>query len=136
MEERELLTLIKIGEGYSLELKEKIPDNLGKHFSAFANASGGKIILGVRDDGSVSGCNLSNSDLSRIHDTARNLDPMLNISIEKVGYMTVINVPEGKNKPYSSGGHFYMRTGPNSQQMTREEIRNFFKKDAGCFRRR
>ena len=126
MNKGELLALIKTGEGHSLELKEKIPDNLGKHFCAFANASGGKIILGVRDDGSVSGCKLSNSDLSRIHDTARNLDPLLNVFIEKVGNVAVINVPEGKNKPYSSGGHFYYRTGPNSQQMTREEIRNCF----------
>ncbi|MBI4154312.1 putative DNA binding domain-containing protein [Candidatus Woesearchaeota archaeon] len=126
MNKKELLALIKTGEGYTLEFKESVPSDLGKHICAFANASGGKMILGLKDDGSVIGYHLGNVDSSRIQDTARNMDPQFQVSVEKVENLAVVHVPEGENKPYSSAGHFYLRTGPNSQQMTREEIRNFF----------
>src|SRR3989338_6681720 len=125
----ELLSLIKTGEGYSLEFKESIPSDLGKHICAFANSSGGKIVLGVKDDGSIIGYRLGNADSSRIQDTARNMDPQFQVSVEKVDNLAVIHVPEGENKPYSSAGHFYLRTGSNSQQMSRDEIRNFFQRE-------
>jgi ATP-dependent DNA helicase RecG len=35
-------------------------------------------------------------------------------------------VPEGKRKPYSTKGKFYLRYGANSQQLKREDIRHFF----------
>ena len=51
MNKEELRGLIETGEGYTLDFKEGIPSDLGRHICAFANASGGRIILGVRDDG-------------------------------------------------------------------------------------
>lgn len=44
--------LIKLGEGYHLEFKENIDKSLAREVCAFANSSGGKIILGVTDKGS------------------------------------------------------------------------------------
>lgn len=66
MLKEELLEQIKIGEGYTLELKETIGNSLGKEICAFANASGGKIILGVKDNGSIVGYKLTNSDIQII----------------------------------------------------------------------
>ena len=40
----EIENLIKIGEGYNLELKESIGSSLDKEICAFANANGEKII--------------------------------------------------------------------------------------------
>ncbi|MBU1886631.1 helix-turn-helix domain-containing protein [Candidatus Micrarchaeota archaeon] len=125
----ELLGLIRTGEGYTLELKEKLPSDLGKQFCAFANASGGRIILGVKDDGTASGYGLTNHDEASINATARNLEPSLRITVEKVGNFVVIHVPEGESKPYSSGGHFYLRVGSTAQQLKRDEIREFFLKE-------
>ena len=34
-------------------------------------------------------------------------------------------VPEGTDKPYRSNDGFFLRTGPNSQQLTRDEIFRF-----------
>ena len=45
--------LIKTGEGYTLELKERFSSSIGKEICAFANASGGKIILGIKDSGEI-----------------------------------------------------------------------------------
>jgi ATP-dependent DNA helicase RecG len=38
-------------------------------------------------------------------------------------------VPEGKKKPYSTKGKFYIRYGANSQQLKREDIRHFFQEE-------
>ncbi|VVB58333.1 Putative DNA-binding domain protein [Candidatus Anstonella stagnisolia] len=129
MEREELLGLIGTGEGYALDFKESIPSDLGKHICAFANAAGGKIILGVRDDGSIAGYSLSNADEAKINSFARNIEPSIRISIEKIGEFAIIHVPEGADKPYSSGGQFYLRIGSTSQQLKRDEIREFFRKE-------
>ena len=127
--ENKIKDLIKTGEGYNLELKEKIGSNLDKEICAFANANGGKIILGVKDSGEIIGFKLSNSDSSRIQNIAHNMDPNFKVDIEIVENLVVINVDEGKEKPYAVGGKFYLRNGANSQQMPRDEIRKFFQKE-------
>ena len=53
MEEKELKLILQEGEGYKVEFKESFDSkNLSKGLVAFANSEGGKIILGVKDDGS------------------------------------------------------------------------------------
>ena len=49
MSKEELQSLIAQGEGYNLEFKESLSDNLGKDICAFANASGGKILIGTKN---------------------------------------------------------------------------------------
>ena len=73
MDKKELLNLIKTGEGYTLEFKESLPSDLAKHMCAFANASGGKILLGIKDNGQIVGYSLTNTDNSRVQDIARNI---------------------------------------------------------------
>ena len=126
---KELGFLIEQGEGYNLEFKEAYSKNIAKDICAFANANGGRIILGVSDRGVVKGIQISNSLRSEIQDLARNFDPPLNIVLEPFGNIVIINVPEGVNKPYSTGGKFYLRYGTNSQQLGRDEIREFFQKE-------
>ncbi len=43
MTEKELTELIDIGEGQTLEFKERVNESLGKEVCAFANSSGGKV---------------------------------------------------------------------------------------------
>src|SRR3989338_1645173 len=126
MDKKELLELIKTGEGYTLEFKENIGSNLGKEICAFANAKGGKIVLGVKDDGLIKGRILSNSDKSRIQDIARNMNPQFRVGIEQIDNLAVVDIPIGANKPYSINGHCFLRIGTNSQQLNRDEIKEFF----------
>jgi len=58
--------LIKLGEGYHLEFKESIDKSFAKEVCAFANASGGKILLGVTDKGLKKNIVLDNQLSSRI----------------------------------------------------------------------
>ena len=48
------------GESQVLEFKQSIPKDLAKSICGMANASGGTIVLGVADDGSVVGVNTDN----------------------------------------------------------------------------
>ncbi len=129
MDKKELLKLIGTGEGLTLEFKENIGSNLGKEICAFANTNGGKIILGIKDDGDVSGIKITNSLKSQIQDYARNMDPAFSVETEDVENILVIHVPEGRGKPYSVNGQFFIRVGANSQQLSRNEVREFFQKE-------
>jgi len=130
MNRSEVLDLIKVGEGYTLEFKESYTDTIGKTICAFANSSGGKIILGVKDNGEVKGFKLNNSTASKIQDIARHIDPSIVVYIDKIdNQLTMITVPEGEDKPYAHSGQYYIRIGANSQKMNRNELRNFFQNE-------
>ena len=47
---RDLKNLIEQGEGYNLEFKESYSSSIAREICAFANAQGGKILLGVSDE--------------------------------------------------------------------------------------
>ena len=126
MNKKELNFLISQGEGYNIEFKESFSNSIAKDICAFANTNGGKILLGVSDDGRINGIKTTNKLKSQIYDITRNFDPKFEVFLEQVGNVSVINVFEGANKPYSAAGKFYLRNGPNSQQLKREEIRDFF----------
>ena len=53
----ELMELIANGENSGIEFKRDDirPEQLGKEIVAFANLKGGRILLGVEDDGTISG---------------------------------------------------------------------------------
>jgi ATP-dependent DNA helicase RecG len=57
MTKTDLLELIKNGENSGVEFKRDTIENrtLAKELVAFANLQGGRVLLGVDDDGSVAG---------------------------------------------------------------------------------
>ena len=59
MKKKELKELIEQGEGYFVEFKEQIGVSLDKEMVAFANASGGKIVIGVADSGKIIGSGIN-----------------------------------------------------------------------------
>ena len=121
----ELKILAKQGEGYTLEFKE----NLGKKFAvevvAFANSMGGKILIGVDDDGNIIGTDTSNNQRANIQNQISQIEPRINVKIEVVDNVIVVNVPEGDDKPYSSSDGYYLRAGAMCQKMNRNEIREY-----------
>jgi len=128
MDRKELEIALKEGEGYKIEFKEGI-SGLEKELVAFANGSGGRLFLGVTDDGKVQGVKLTHKLKSQIQDIANNCRPRIKITVEGVDSVLVIHVREGEDKPYECSSGFYKRIGPNSQKMTRNEILEFFKSE-------
>ena len=45
--------LISLGEGFTAEFKRSVTSDLGRDICAFANATGGTILIGVGDNGKV-----------------------------------------------------------------------------------
>ena len=126
----ELLKLIKLGEGYHLELKESIDKSFIEEVCAFANSGGGKIIIGVSDSGVIKGTKTDNSTRSKIQDTLRQLEPSLHgIKVNIEDNTVVVEVPQGVDKPYACSRGFFIRIGPNSQKLKRNEIIKFFQKE-------
>ena len=129
MDKEELLELLKTGEGLTLEFKENVSSHLGKEICAFANSKGGRVILGVKDNGDILGIKITNALKSQIQTFARNIDPVFSVETDEVENVLIISVPEGKKKPYSVNGQFFLRIGANCQQLNRDEIREFFQKE-------
>ncbi len=114
--------LIEEGEGQKVEFKEG-PSSLAPEMVAFANAGGGHIYVGIADGGRIHPVALTNRLRSQILDVARNCDPPLSIAVtsDPAG-IVVIEVPEGRDKPFRCKEGFFLRVGPNSQKLTRDEI--------------
>lgn len=128
MDKGELQLILKEGEGYKVEFKESLC-NIDRELVAFANSSGGKILLGVTDEGAVKGISATNELKSRIQDIANNCRPKVRITLEGSHDVLIITVRESEDKPCECSSGFYKRIGANSQKMTRNEIIDFFKSE-------
>lgn len=126
MNQKALSNLIDLGEGFTTEFKRSGTSNLGREICAFANATGGVILIGVTDEGKVTGVSDHNELKSKVQSIARSSEPPIAVEIESVNDVLAVTVPAQQSKPYSFGGKFFIREGANSQQMSREEIRDFF----------
>ena len=130
MTKKELKQILEEGEGQFIEFKEKPDKKLPKEIVAFANASGGRIFLGINDNNAVTGINITNKLKSQIIDTGKNCDPKIHLGLEQLKNVLIINVLEGENKPYQCSSGFYLRLGTNSQKLTRDEILEFSIKES------
>jgi len=123
--QRNLDLVLAGGEGQKVEFKVGV-GSLDREMAAFANAGGGTIFVGVDDEGAIRPADASNRFASQIHDIARNCDPPLTVELHRhpVGVVEV-NIPEGSDKPYRCKGGFFLRVGPNTQKLSRDEIVRF-----------
>jgi ATP-dependent DNA helicase RecG len=116
-------------EGQYVEFKEAVSDSLARELVAFANAAGGRIYLGITDDKQVKGIALANHLLSRVQNDARHCEPPISIHMAAFRYqgqdLLMIDVPEGRHKPYGCSAGYFLRTGPNTQKLNRDELVGF-----------
>ena len=122
----DLSDVIGRGEGGTTEFKRSLTKDIGRELCAFANASGGTVLLGVSDAGEIVGVPDHNRLKSRVLSTARSADPPIELEVESVGEVLRVVVPPQKRKPYSFGGRFFMRDGASSQQMSNAEVEDLF----------
>lgn len=120
----DLSILLQEGEGTTLELKESLSPSFARELVGMANTVGGKILLGVRDDGTVVGVRDSNALRARIQDIARNCDPAVRIRLHPVGDVMAVHVKESDSKPVQCSEGFFSRQGAVTQKLTRAEIRD------------
>ena len=128
MTKKELKQLIAQGEGYTIEFKRELNADFKKEMVAFANASGGYILIGVEDNGTVKKLKIDNSFKSVIQQHASECDPPVDIKMQEIDDVLVVTVAEGKEKPYRSTNGFYLRVGPNCQKLSTAKIIDFVEK--------
>lgn len=130
----EIKSIIAAGEGYNAEFKVSVPSKIKEiteEVCAFANASGGVILIGVDDANTIIGIIIDNAKRSAIQNSINEISPVIKCDFNIVEIdgkdIAVIEVPSGQNKPYVLSGAIYVRQGPNSQKLTTvEEMRDFF----------
>ena len=125
MTKKELDYILQNGESYYVEFKENVNKSLSKEITAFANASGGRIYIGVSDSGEINGIRITNKLKSQIQDCANNCLPSVNIYFEEFENILIVDIPEGTEKPYQCSDGFYIRMGANAQKMNRDKIIDF-----------
>jgi len=133
--------LVASGEGYNAEFKISVPSKvkeLSEEICAFANASGGVLLIGVNDANEIKGVQIDNTKRSAIQNSIQEITPHLSCSLSFVDVdgqnIGVIEVPSGANKPYILSGAIYVRIGPNTQKLkTAEQMLEFFQKSDRVF---
>jgi ATP-dependent DNA helicase RecG len=118
--------LIREGEGLTVEFKERYTPRIDEDIVAFANAKGGTLLLGVRDDGIVVGERLTNDLKAKINSLTRNCKPTITTELSQVGEVVAVVVTEGTEKPYSCGSGYYRRLDGSTQKMSHDELRIMF----------
>ncbi len=134
----ELLEIIANGENSGVEFKrdDLRPEQLGKEIVALLNFQGGKLLLGVEDDGTISG--IQRADLeSWVMDTVfgRYVHPLTLPFYEEVAFddgkrVAIISLTQGTTKPYvlrnNNREEIYVRVGSTSRLATREQQARLF----------
>ena len=139
MTKSELLEIIANLENSGTEFKSDTdlrPEHLAKEVVALANFQGGRILIGVEDDGSITGIHRDNLELW-VMDTVfgRKVHPMIlpfyeEIQIDDRRRVAVIGITQGTAKPYvvrhNNREDVYIRVGSTSQLATREQQARLF----------
>ena len=133
MTKPELLELIVNGENSGVEFKrdELRPEQLAKEVVAMANFQGGRILLGVDDDGTFTGIQRPNLERWVMDTVFRHyVHPMIipfyeEIQANENHRVAVITIVQGVAKPYvvrsKDREDIYIRIGSTSQRATREQ---------------
>jgi len=128
MKPEELKKLVAQPESEELEFKSRLPDigHLAHHISAFANTKGGRLVIGVRDNGNIVG--LKNVDLAilRIKRVLRAVSPSLQVITETIRIddksVLVVTIPKGTKSPYLFAGQAYNRLGTQIKPITSQVL--------------
>lgn len=137
MDISELRRLVRQGEGTQLEFKRKakFPDKIAREIVAFANSSGGILLLGVEDDGSIYGSKQADEDQFAIEDFInRYIVPKLVYKVRRIPInarreVIAFHIKSSYRKPHfirfpdkTSKKHAYTRVRDMSVKASREMV--------------
>lgn len=137
MEAAEILEIATRGEDSKHQFKANFTnvDSLAAEMVAFSNSGGGKILVGVTNDGNFSA--LSREDMGRLNQLVSNaasqsVRPPINPRTDNVsvlgGLVLVVHIADGISKPYMDNqGAIWVKSGSDKRKVTsREEIQRMY----------
>ncbi len=128
----EFAALLAAGEDSFTEFKDARTANkdIAKELCAFVNAAGGRLLIGVDDEGGLHDASDWNDE--RVMNIARTaIDPGIIPTYQRLQWdsektLVVVGVPMGVEKPYAvrsgESRRYYIRVGSTSREATREEL--------------
>ena len=127
MNVQELTQLVSLGEGRQLEFKRRVPraERMAKEVIAMANTDGGRLLLGVDDDGSIVGVrDAEEEEFALVEALVAHCDPPVSFSTERIQItgrrdVIVVSVPSSGSKP-----HFLKNTGENGDRTAYVRVRD------------
>ncbi len=133
----ELREIITNGENSGVEFKRDDirAEQLAKEVVAMANFQGGKILLGVDDDGTVSGIQRGNLEEWVMNCMQDKIHPMIlpfyeEITLDDNKSVAVVSFLQGISKPYvvrhNGKEDIYIRVGSTSRRASREQQARLF----------
>lgn len=133
----ELLEIVANGESSGVEFKRDDirPEQLAIEVVAMANFQGGRLVLGIEDDGSISGIQRPNLEEWVMNVFQGKIHPMLlpfyeEVKLDESKSVAVISFPSGISKPYvvrdRGREEVYIRVGSTSRLATREQQMRLF----------
>ncbi len=128
----ELLEIIASGENSGVEFKrdDARPEQIAREIVAMANLKGGRLLLGVEDDGTISGLQRPDTEEWVMNIVSSKVHPMLLPFYEEVVMdggrrVAVVTLSEGTSKPYvlrhEGREDIFIRVGSTSRRATREQ---------------
>ena len=121
--------------GFKRDDRNLLPEHLAREIVAFANMNGGMIVVGVEDDGTVSGVTRRNLQ-AWLMDTVigRFVDPQIVPDYDEFVLdgkpIAIVTVPAGSAKPYAvrqqKRTDYYVRLGDTVQRAGREQMARLF----------
>lgn len=116
-------------EDTKIEFKQSFTDDVIIALVAFANAKGGKVYVGMRDNGTVSGVSLGKETLQTwLNEIKQKTEPSIIPDIDVVDVddkqVVMLSIQEYPVKPVSTKGRYYVRQANCNHLMTAFEISN------------
>lgn len=124
MEILELFTVLKNGESDTIEFKENFSEAIRRSACAFANTEGGRIFIGIKDDGTPVGFSESRYQ-QKISNLLQSLKPAPSFNIEEIfitsAKVVVISIKKSQFLT-SLRNIVYVRAGTNNYPLSIEEV--------------
>ncbi|HBA59659.1 MAG TPA: hypothetical protein DCZ92_02315 [Elusimicrobia bacterium] len=133
MHVKELEKLISIGESAHVEFKESFGEAVIETLVAMANAGGGKVLVGLRDNGTVCGVGGGKPNIaSWINDIKMKTSPALfpDIDLASIQHasIAVFSIKDVPVKPVATKGKCFIRRGSSNHLMGIQEIADMYLK--------
>jgi ATP-dependent DNA helicase RecG len=132
MLKNELLEIIANGENSGVEFKRDDirPEQLAKEVVAMLNFQGGRVLIGVEDNGEITGLQRQNTEEWVMNVIRDKIHPVIlpfyeEIKIDENLFVAVLSFPQGDSKPYvlrhQDDEIIFIRIGSVSRKSTREQ---------------
>ncbi len=134
----ELRRLVSLGEGRHVEFKLRVPEGsrVVREIAAFANSGGGRVLIGVGDDGGIVGLRDADEEEYSLLEALRvHADPPIPCVIRRIPVtrrreVLLVEVPASDRRPHYVTGNgegdrraVYVRVDDMSVEASREAVR-------------